>query len=121
MADFNGNIPGRPRMNGQIVGDLIFGVPGKSAYQLAVENGYEGSLEQWLDSLHGGGSDEVYIAVTTALAQAKASGDFDGQPGKDGEDGYTPVKGTDYYTEADKTEMVSAVLSALPTWTGGSY
>jgi len=53
MADFNGNIPGRHRMNGQIVGDLIFGVPGKSAYQLAVENGYEGSLEQWLEGLQG--------------------------------------------------------------------
>lgn len=45
----------------------------------------------------------------------------DGLPGKDGENGYTPVKGTDYYTEADKTEMVNRVLSALPTWTGGSY
>lgn len=54
-------------------------------------------------------------AINTALAQAKASGEFDGK------DGYTPVKGTDYYIEADKTEMVNAVLSALPTWTGGSY
>lgn len=44
-----------------------------------------------------------------------------GTNGKDGADGKTPVKGTDYYTEADKTEMVSRVLSALPTWTGGSY
>lgn len=33
----------------------------------------------------------------------------------------TPVKGTDYYTEADKTEMVNRVISALPTWAGGSY
>ena len=41
--------------------------------------------------------------------------------GKDGADGKTPVKGEDYYTEADKTEMVNAVISALPTWTGGSY
>ena len=44
-----------------------------------------------------------------------------GADGKDGADGKTPVKGTDYYTEADKTEMVSRVLSALPTWNGGSY
>ena len=41
--------------------------------------------------------------------------------GKDGADGKTPVKGTDYYTEADKTEMVNMVLAALPTWTGGNY
>ena len=44
-----------------------------------------------------------------------------GETGATGVDGYTPVKGTDYYTEADKAEMVSAVLAALPTWTGGSY
>lgn len=35
--------------------------------------------------------------------------------------GEKPKKGTDYYTEAEKTEMVNAVLSALPTWNGGSY
>lgn len=35
--------------------------------------------------------------------------------------GYIPVKGIDYYTEADKNEMVSRVLAALPTWNGGSY
>lgn len=45
----------------------------------------------------------------------------DGNNGQDGSDGYTPVKGTDYWTAADKAEMVSDVLSALPTWTGGSY
>lgn len=32
-----------------------------------------------------------------------------------------PVKGVDYYTEADKAEMVDLVLAALPTWMGGSY
>ena len=41
--------------------------------------------------------------------------------GTPGNPGKTPEKGSDYYTEADKTEMVNAVLSALPTWTGGSY
>ncbi len=38
-----------------------------------------------------------------------------GAPGKDGEAGYTPVKGVDYFTEADKAELVQAVLAALPT------
>lgn len=44
-----------------------------------------------------------------------------GASGKDGSDGKTPVKGTDYWTAADKAEIVNSVLSALPTWTGGSY
>lgn len=38
-----------------------------------------------------------------------------------GPKGDTPVKGTDYFTATDKTEMVNSVLAALPTWTGGSY
>lgn len=39
----------------------------------------------------------------------------DGQPGKDG---YTPIKGTDYFTEADKTAMVADVIAALPVYDG---
>lgn len=35
-----------------------------------------------------------------------------------GKDGYTPVKGTDYWTAADKAEMVTAVLAALPVYAG---
>lgn len=57
-------------------------------------------------------ADKLPEAINTALDQAKASGEFDG---------YTPKKGVDYYTEADKSEMVNAVLAALPTWQGGSY
>lgn len=42
----------------------------------------------------------------------------DGEKGEQGEPGYTPVKGTDYYTEEDKTEMVNSVLAALPIYSG---
>ena len=35
--------------------------------------------------------------------------------------GLKPVKGTDYWTAADKAEIVNDTLAALPTWTGGSY
>ena len=45
----------------------------------------------------------------------------DGKDGTNGTNGKTPVKGTDYWTSSDKTEMVNSVLAALPTWTGGSY
>lgn len=56
---------------------------GKSAYEVAVMNGFEGTEEEWLDSLKG-------------------------------ENGYTPQKGVDYYTEADKDELVTRVLNSLP-------
>ena len=36
-----------------------------------------------------------------------------GSKGKDGEDGRTPVAGVDYYTEADKAELVEAVKSQI--------
>ena len=35
-----------------------------------------------------------------------------------GKGGYSPVKNVDYFTEADKAEMVSAVISALPRYNG---
>ena len=38
-----------------------------------------------------------------------------GEQGIQGADGYTPLKGTDYYTEEDKQEMVDLVLEALPS------
>lgn len=49
---------------------------------------------------------ELPTAIDTALAQAKASGEFDGEPGPKGdkgdpgEDGYTPQKGVDYFDGA---------------------
>lgn len=38
-----------------------------------------------------------------------------------GEKGDTPIRGVDYWTAADKQEIVSEVLGGLPKWTGGSY
>lgn len=49
------------------------------------------------------------------------AGTFVAPYGPKGDKGDKPVKGTDYFTQADKAEMVNAVLAALPTWTGGSY
>ena len=37
-----------------------------------------------------------------------------GTPGKDGKDGYTPVKGVDYFTHWEKYEMMQGVLEMLP-------
>lgn len=50
--------------------------------------------------------EELPAAVEEALAQAKASGEFDG------EDGHTPEKGVDYFTEEEKAEMVRQVWIA---------
>jgi hypothetical protein len=50
------------------------------AYAIAVANGFEGTIEEWLESLHG-------------------------------KDGYTPVKGVDYFTEADKQELIDEITA----------
>ena len=44
-----------------------------------------------------------------------------GDKGDPGVPGKTPVKGTDYWTAADKAEIVNDTLAAMPTWTGGNY
>ena len=52
-------------------------------------------------------SANLQSATDTALAQAKASGEFDGA------DGYTPVRGTDYWTETDIAAIKSYVDDAI--------
>lgn len=44
-----------------------------------------------------------------------------GAAGAKGDKGYTPVKGTDYWTAADKQEMVNEVLAALPAAEGVGF
>lgn len=38
--------------------------------------------------------------------------------GEKGEDGHTPVKGVDYYTESDKQEIIDNVLANFPVYEG---
>ena len=39
--------------------------------------------------------------------------DLKGEKGEDGKDGYTPVKGVDYFTDADKKEIENEVIQSL--------
>ena len=50
------------------------------------------------------------------IGKASASGapGKDGTIGQDGQPGYTPQKGIDYFTEEDKQELIESVLSNLP-------
>jgi len=65
--------------------------------------------------------------AATACAAAKDSGAFrgdKGDPGAKGDPGTpgkTPVRGTDYWTAADKQEIVNSVIAALPDGTEVSY
>lgn len=66
--------------------------------------------------------DGTVLTVTSASGTTSADLKGEkGEPGQNGADGKTPVKGEDYFTEADKQSFVNDVLAAIPTWTGGTY
>ena len=50
-----------------------------------------------------------------------AVADLKGGKGDPGTPGKTPVRGTDYWTAADKQEIVNSVIAALPDGTEVSY
>ena len=52
--------------------------------------------------------------LTVTSASGTSSADLQGKNGDSGKDGHTPVKGVDYWTEADKAQMVNDVIAALP-------
>lgn len=105
------------------------GADGKSAYEIAVAQGFEGSETEWLVSLKGekgdkGDTGEQGPQGEQGLQGIQGEKGDQGEPGADGAagaDGYTPVKGVDYYTEADKAEIVELVLEALPDAAEGVY
>lgn len=49
------------------------------------------------------------------------NGEYVGIQAIKGMDGKTPVRGTDYWTEADKQEIVNSVIAALPDGTEVAY
>lgn len=70
-----------PGMQGNLPGGLVFGVQGKSAYQVAVENGFAGTVEEWLESLCGpqgvsisGVYNNMSVSIGAAGSPAEAVG-----------------------------------------------
>ena len=52
----------------------VVGIPGKSAYEIAVDNGFVGTEVEWLESLKGGGT-SAKIGEVTLLASAWVGSD----------------------------------------------
>lgn len=78
----------------------------------------EGALDALVTNSHTHANKDTLdkLSVTDGKLQYNGS-----DVGLKGDKGDTPVKGTDYWTESDKAEIVNDTLAALPTWTGGSY
>lgn len=124
-----------------------------SAYGIAVKHGYAGSEEEWLLSLVGPqgpagpvgpvgprGQDgtvafEELTEAQVEMLRGPAGKDgepgkdgytpikgvdyFDGEPGENGADGYTPVKGVDYFDGQPGEDGVSPTVSVAAI-TGGT-
>lgn len=82
--------------------DGLDGEDGKSAYEIWLDEGNEGTEQDFLDSLKG-------------VDGIDGRNGTDGINGTNGQDGYTPVKGTDYWTNADKAEIVQSAVTQVET------
>ena len=51
MSEIKGTIATEGKINGTL--NVASGFDGKSAYEIAIENGFEGTEAEWLESLHG--------------------------------------------------------------------
>ena len=68
------------------------------------------SVKQTTTSTADGGTNVVTVTLTDGTTSTFQV--------KNGSKGSTPVKGTDYFTDTEKDEMVSAVIDALPVYNG---
>ena len=84
------------------------GEDGKSAYQLAVEAGYEGSETEWLASLKGKDGKDGTNGINGTNGK-------DGKDGINGIDGKTPVKGVDYFTTAEIQQIEEGAAAKVDT------
>jgi len=82
MTKLTGSLGVRNEINVDIIGTGARGKEGKSAYEIWLDLGNEGTEQEYLASLKG-------------------------------QDGHTPIKGTDYWTTADQASIVADVLAAV--------
>lgn len=89
--------------------------------QLADVTNVKGALDELVPNVHTHANKDVLDKLSVSDDKLQYDGSDIGLKGDKGTDGKTPVKGTDYWTVADKQSIVNDVLTALPTWTGGNY
>ena len=91
------------------------------------EKGADGSAgANGVSATHSWNGTTLTITSASGTSSANLKGEK-GEKGEKGDDGppgsagHTPVKGTDYFTDADKSEIAGMVIDLLPEWKGGEY
>ena len=94
--------------------DEIQGIPGKSAYEIAVENGFEGTEEEWLESLKMGdvSEEQIQAAVNKYLDENPVEAGVKFKPDKTLklEDGILSVNTADKVEEDNTLPVTSAAV-----------
>lgn len=78
----------------------------------------KGALDELVTKSHSHANKDTLDKLSVSDGKLQYNGS---DVGLKGDKGDMPVKGTDYWTAADKAEIVNDTLAALPTWTGGAY
>lgn len=92
--------------------ETVHTIHGLSAYQIAVENGFKGTEQEWLASLVGPPGAAGPAGPKGEKGDTGETGTR-GPRGLQGENGYTPVRGTDYWTPEDIAEIKNYVDEAI--------
>ena len=80
-----------------------------------------GALDELVLKSHTHANKDTLDKLSDSNGKLQYDGSDVGLKGDKGDKGDTPIKGIDYWTAADKAEIVADTLAALPTWTGGNY
>lgn len=129
-----GSVSGSGAVSGALKG--LEKINGYSAYEVAVINGFRGTVDEWLESLKGKDGEVIFEELTEEqkaslkgekgdpftyedfteeqLESLKVKGDPGYTPVKgvdyfDGKDGYTPIKGVDYHDGIDGVSPKASV------------
>ena len=93
------------------------GVPGESAYQIAVDHGYVGTEEEWLESLKGADGFSPTVSTQTIEGGTEVT-----ITDKDGAHSFDVMNGQNYVlTDQDEIDIANIVLQMLPTTQGVLY
>ena len=107
---------------GTLAENIYFNVeaPG-GTFSVSLQDLFDQSILPAMDKAHEHDNKSVLDLLSVLNGKLQYNHSDVGLKGDKGDKGDTPVKGTDYWTAADKTEIVNDTLAALPTWNGGGY
>ena len=77
---------------------------GKSAYQIALRNGFTGTEAEWVESIKGDKGDKLTFKDLTLKDIEELKGE-PGEPGKDGEKGDTVINPPKIYTREEYNQL----------------